>query len=66
MPDKFQPLRFPAGKRVERLSEAQITKPDFLQDCKRTGERFAFLELVEKMHRLAHGHLEQLVEIRAA
>ena len=30
--DEFQPLRLAAGERVERLPQAQVTQPDFLQN----------------------------------
>ena len=40
MPDELEPLRFAAGKSVERLAEAQIAEPDFLQDRERSGKRF--------------------------
>ena len=66
VPDEFQPLRFAAGESVERLAKAQITESDFLQDCERTGEPFAFVEFAEKMHRLAHGQFEQFVDRVAA
>ena len=41
--DELEPLRFAAGESVERLAETQVSEADFLQDCERTGERFAFL-----------------------
>ena len=61
MPDELEPLRFAAGKSVERLAESQITEPDFLQHVERSGERLLLPRSREKLDRLAHGHLEHFV-----
>src|SRR5438552_7423610 len=37
MPDEFEPLRFTAGKRVERLAEPQLTEPSFIENIERTA-----------------------------
>ena len=40
VPDELEPLRFAAGKRVQRLTEPQIAEPDFLQDERAAGRAF--------------------------
>ena len=62
MPDQFQPLRFAAGQRVERLAQPQITKPDFLEHIQRFAELFRFADLREELDRFAHGQLEHVVD----
>ena len=41
MPNELKPLRFAAGKRVERLTEPQIAEPNFFQQRERSGQRVA-------------------------
>src|SRR5438270_4625924 len=59
--NKLQPLRFAATERVQRLTESQITEADFIQNVERFGKRFHFTDLGEKLNRLVHGQLEQIV-----
>ena len=44
MPNELEPLRFAAGKGVQRLAEPEITEPDFLEHRERPRERFRFAE----------------------
>src|SRR5437870_11329756 len=61
MPDEFQTLRFTAGESVQRLTEPQITEPDFIEYIQRLGETPLFANLSEKMDRFAHGQLQDIV-----
>ena len=61
MPDEFQPLRFAAGKRVERLSEPQIAEPNFFEHIERLRKIFLLADLREELNRFGHGQLEHVV-----
>src|SRR5205085_2923112 len=61
VPDEFQPLRFAAGKRVERLAEPQISEPDFIQNIERIAELFRFADQREKLDRFVNSQLEHVV-----
>src|SRR6476620_11644155 len=61
MPDELETLRFAAGKRVEWLPEAHITKSHFFQNPKRPRERLAFPERVKKFDRFAHRKFQEFV-----
>ena len=61
VPDEFEPLRFAAGKRVERLAESQITEPDFIQNIERIAEFFRFADQREELNGFVDGQLEHVV-----
>ena len=61
VPDEFEPLRFAARKRVERLTEPQITETDFVENIERIAELFRFADLREKLDRFADRQLEHVV-----
>ena len=61
VPNEFEPLRFAAGKSVERLAEPQITEPDLVQDIERMAELLGFADLPEKLDRFTDGQLENVV-----
>src|SRR5437764_3428385 len=59
--DELKPLRFAAGKRVERLAEPQISEPDFIQNIERIAELFRFADQREKLDRFVNSQLEHVV-----
>ena len=61
MRDQLQPLRFAAGERVQRLAQPDVTEPDFIQDVEAVANLFRFSDLREELDRLAHRHLEDVV-----
>src|SRR5450432_397601 len=61
MPNELEPLRFSAGKRVQRLTEPQITEAHFLEDRERLREPLRLADPGKEFDRLAHGQFEQIV-----
>ena len=64
MPDELKPLRFAAGKCVERLTEAQIAEPNFFQERERPASEL-LRRAIEKLDRLTYRQLQNFVN-RAA
>ena len=62
MSNQFQPLRFAAGERVQRLSKAQITEANFFEHRKRLGQSRFFADLGKELDRFAHSQFEQIVD----
>src|SRR5437764_1840637 len=58
--DELKPLRFTAGKRIERLAEPQITEPDFIEDIERIAEFFRFADQREKLNGFMNSQLEHV------
>ena len=61
MADKFEPLRFTSGKRVQWLTEPQIPEPNFFQDLKWNSKFLPFLDRSEKLDGFTNRELEDVV-----
>ena len=61
MPDKLKALRLASGKSIQRLTEPQITEPNFIQHLERISKLLRFADLREKLNRFTDGELEQVV-----
>ena len=63
MPDQLQPLRFATGKRVQRLTEPQITESNFLEHFQTGGNfRTALVtELRKELNCFTHRQLEHVM-----
>ncbi len=61
MPTEFEPLRFAAGKSIQRLTEPEVAEPDFLEHSERIAKRLRFADLREKLDRFADRQLEHVV-----
>ena len=59
MADELEPLRFAAGKSIERLPEPQVTEPDFVEHVERIAQLCRFADLREELDRFAHRQLEE-------
>src|SRR5690606_19958294 len=57
--NQFEPLGFAAGKRIERLAEREVTKPDSLERFEAAGDGG---NLVIKTARFVDGHFENVVD----
>src|SRR5205085_8175669 len=60
--DELETLGFAAGKRIERLSQTQVTEPDFIQHVELVAKRFRLPDLSEELNRFADGHLQNVVD----
>src|SRR3954447_17669769 len=60
MSGKFDALSFAAGERGGALPEAQISKPDFVQDAKAGNQARDF---AEETDRFTDGELKHLVDV---
>ena len=58
---QFQPLRFAAGKRVERLTEPQITETNFFEHVERIGQTFLLADPAKELDRFVHSQVEHVV-----
>ena len=60
---KFHALRFATRKRRGRLSQAQVTEPDFIEHAKFVCD---FGRIRKVLHRFAHRHFEHFVNVLSA
>src|SRR4051794_35216579 len=62
MCNQFQTLRFAAGESVQRLTEPQVTKSDFIKDIEFAAELFGLANQREELDRFTYCHLEDVVD----
>ena len=63
--DELEALGFATGKALERLAEAQVAEPDFLEEAQRVGEG-ALFEGIQKAHGFCDAEVEDLVDRETA
>ena len=66
---QLEPLAFPAGQRVDRLPQPQITQPDFLQESQagRRPRRVARLaKAVQELDGFIHRRFQQIGDVPTA
>ncbi len=68
MSNQLEPLRFAAGKRVERLPQPQVTEPDFLEHFQAVGNLRAarVVDLGKEFDRFANRQFQQIGNRSAA